>query len=102
MTTENADDSSRRRWRAYGLLREALDVDEAERAPWIARRCAGDAALAAELHALLATQAPSLLDGEAGALAARLVGAGAPEDELACGSRLASATPMVAVATSTS
>lgn len=88
MTTENADDSSRRRWRAYGLLREALDVDEAERAPWIARRCAGDAALAAELHALLATQAPSLLDGEAGALAARLVAAGAPEDELACGSRL--------------
>ncbi|KAB2897411.1 MAG: serine/threonine protein kinase, partial [Dokdonella sp.] len=88
MTIELADDSARRRWRTYVLLREALDVDEAERAQWIARRCAGDAALAAELQALLATQAPSLLDGEAGALAARLVAASAPGDELACGSRL--------------
>ena len=63
-----------RRRRAFALLREAFDIDDAQRECWINERCADDAALAAELRALFAAPDSGVLDEDASALAARLFG----------------------------
>jgi len=60
--------------RAFALLREALDLEAAQREAFIGARCAGDAALLARLRELLgaAERASEVIDGGAAQLAARL------------------------------
>ena len=73
MTTPSRDALARRR-RAFAMLRDALDIDEAARQAWIDEAAAGDDALAAEVRALLAASSPRLLDGDVAAVASRLSG----------------------------
>jgi serine/threonine-protein kinase len=80
MTIESAEPIERKR-RAFALLREALDVEEAARGAWIVQRCANDAATAAELRTLLASPHALLLDREVGALAAALIEAAEADDD---------------------
>jgi len=77
-----------RRRRAFALLREAFDITGGAREEWIAERCGGDAVLAAELRALLASEHAGVLDGDAGTLAARLVEEDPALDPLPPGTRL--------------
>ena len=85
--TDTDDGAVERRRRAFGLLREALDIDEAERARWIERQAGSDPALAHEVRGLLASDHDNLLDAEAAAVAARLVAA-AGGDALPHGARI--------------
>ncbi|MBN8740168.1 MAG: hypothetical protein BGP24_00445 [Lysobacterales bacterium 69-70] len=78
------DSELARKRRAFALLREALELDPAQRAAFVTARTAGDPALAALLAQLLAAEAaPHLLDAGAGAVAERL--ADGSNDELAPG-----------------
>ncbi len=72
MSRESETDLERRR-RAFAVLREALDIDDAERERWIDERCAGDEALAAEVRALLPAPRAGVLDEDASTIAARLL-----------------------------
>lgn len=87
MSADSGEILERRR-RAFLLLREVLDVAGDARVEWIDRRCDGDDALAAELRTLLASEETGLLDGDAGAVAARLIEEDETHDPLAAGTRL--------------
>ncbi|HSX60011.1 MAG TPA: serine/threonine-protein kinase [Tahibacter sp.] len=81
----SVDDALARKRRAFALLREALELDAAQRAAFVAARTQGDPALAALLQQLIAAEAaPNLLDAGAGRVAERL--SGDADDELAPGS----------------
>jgi tetratricopeptide (TPR) repeat protein/predicted Ser/Thr protein kinase len=61
--------------RAFAVVREVLDAPVAERAARVAALCGNDAALAAEVAAMLASEPDGMLDRTAAGVAARLVGA---------------------------
>ena len=73
--------------RAFALLREALDLESAQRAAFVDARCGDDIGLRTRLGELLkfSDVTSDLLDGGAGQLAARLQ---APDEDLAAGTRL--------------
>jgi serine/threonine-protein kinase len=87
MNRDSGDILAQRR-RAFALLREAFDVADEAREDWIAQRCDGDEALAAEVRALLATERSGLLDDDVGALAARLIEEDESHEPLPAGTRL--------------
>lgn len=75
-----------RKRRAFALLREALELEPAQRAAFVQTRCGGDTALAAQLLQLLAAEAsPHLLDNPAAPLAERL---SANDEELTAGTNV--------------
>lgn len=83
----SGDDSLARKRRAFALLREALELEPAQRAAFAAIRAAADPALLALLQQLLAAgSAPHLLDAGAAGMAERL--AGEADDELAAGTQI--------------
>jgi len=80
----SVDDSLARKRRAFVLLREALELEPAQRAAFAEAQAGNDPALLALLRQLLAAEsAPHLLDSGAGSMAERL--AGEADDELAPG-----------------
>ncbi len=87
MSVDSSEAIDRRR-RAFVLLRELLDVTGGEREEWIAHRCGEDAALAAELRSLLAGGNATVLDGDPGAIAARLAEEDEAQDPLPAGTRI--------------
>lgn len=80
MTTEATESLTRKR-RAFALLRDVLDLPDAERSLAIAKHC-DEAALASQVHALLAVERASLLDGAASDIAVRFA-----EEDVAHSSR---------------
>lgn len=86
--SRESEDALERRRSAFALLREALDVDANSLDRWIDDRCAGDAALAAELRALLSTPRTGVLDENASAVAARLIDEADVEHILPAGSHV--------------
>lgn len=83
----SGEDTLARKRRAFALLREALDLEPAQRAAFVADRTAGDPELAALLQQLLAAEAaPHLLDAGAGGVVERL--SGDADDELAPGTHV--------------
>lgn len=69
---DELDSGLERKRRAFALLRDVLDLPNAEQAHAIAERCGGDLLLAAEASRLLAAERANLLDGAASDLVARL------------------------------
>ncbi len=83
----SGDDSLARKRRAFALLREALELEPAQRAAFAEAQASGDPVLLALLQQLLAAEsAPHLLDAGAGSMAERL--AGEADDELASGTQV--------------
>ena len=76
---DEGGDSLERRRRAFELLRGALDVDDSGREHWIVQQAGDDAALAAEVRALLLASGRNLLDAGAAEIAARLVARDEPD-----------------------
>lgn len=80
-------DTLARKRRAFALLREALELEPAQRDAFAEARSSGDPALLALLRQLLAAEsAPHVLDAGAGSMAERL--AGEADEELASGTRV--------------
>lgn len=76
-----------RKRRAFVLLREALELEPAQREAFVQANCGDDAALSAQLLRLLAAEAsPHLLDTPAAPLAERL--SANDDDELAAGAQV--------------
>lgn len=83
----SGDDSLARKRRAFVLLREALELEPAQRAAFAEAQATGDPALLTLLRQLLAAEsAPNLLDAGAVGVAERL--AGEADDELTTGTQV--------------
>lgn len=83
--TNVATDSLDRKRRAFALLRDVLDLPDGERTLAIAKHCDDDAALASQVHAMLAMERASLLDGAASDIAVRLAEGDMAIDDLPSG-----------------
>ncbi len=87
MTTE-LDEALTRKRRVFALLRDVLDLPDAERTQAIAKHCDDDVALASQVHALLAVERASLLDGAASDIAVRFAEGDMAIDDLPAGTNV--------------
>ena len=79
---DETDTALVRKRRAFALLRDVLDLPDIGRTQSIADHCGDDAALALQVHALLAAERGSLLDGAASDIAVRLAEGDVAIDDL--------------------